>query len=130
MIMRHDLLSDVLSAIKNGDRVGKNETITPSSKLVKNVLLILQKYNYIGDFEYIDDKRGGKFKIQLLGKVNDCKAIRPRSYIKVDQYEKFEKRFLPAAGMGFIIVSTSKGLMLHSEAKEKGMGGTLIAFVY
>lgn len=128
--MRHDLLSDVLSAIKNGDKVGKSETITPSSKLVKNVLLILQKYNYIGDFEYLDDNRGGKFKIQLLGKVNDCKAIRPRSFIKAEDYEKFEKRFLPAAGMGFIIVSTSRGLMLHSEAKEKEIGGTLIAFVY
>jgi len=128
--MRHDLLSDVLSAIKNGDKVGKRETITPSSKFVKNVLLILQKHNYIGDFEYIDDRRGGKFKIQLLGKVNDCKAIRPRYYIKMEDYEKFEKRFLPAAGMGFIIVSTSKGLMLHSEAEKKGMGGTLIAFIY
>jgi small subunit ribosomal protein S8 len=128
--MRHDLLSDVLSAIKNGDKVGKSETVTPSSKLVKNVLLILQKHNYIGDFEHMDDNRGGKFKIQLLGKVNDCKAIRPRFYIKAEDYEKFEKRLLPAAGMGFIIVSTSKGMMLHSEAKEKGIGGTLIAFVY
>jgi len=128
--MRHDILSDVLSAIKNGDRVGKRETITNASKLVKNVLLILQKHNYIGDFEYIDDKRGGKFKIQLLGKVNNCNAIRPRFYIKADQYEKFEKRFLPAAGFGFIIVSTSKGLMIHSEAKEKEIGGTLLGFVY
>jgi small subunit ribosomal protein S8 len=128
--MRHDLLSDVLSAIKNGDRVGKKETITSASKLIKNVLLILQEHNYIGDFEYIDDKRGGKFKIQLLGKVNNCNAIRPRFYVKADQYEKFEKRFLPAAGMGFIIVSTSKGLMIHSEAKEKGIGGTLLGFVY
>jgi len=128
--MRHDLLSDVLSAIKNGDRVGKKETITSASKLIKNVLLILQEHNYIGDFEYIDDKRGGKFKIQLLGKVNNCNAIRPRFYVKADQYEKFEKRFLPAAGMGFIIVSTSKGLVIHSEAKEKGIGGTLLGFVY
>ena len=128
--MRHDILSDVLSAIKNGDRAGKKETITSASKLIKNVLLILQKHNYIGDFEYIDDKRGGKFRIQLLGKVNNCNSIRPRFYIKADQYEKFEKRFLPAAGFGFIIVSTSKGLMIHSEAKEKEIGGTLLGFVY
>jgi small subunit ribosomal protein S8 len=128
--MKHDLLSDVLSAIKNGDKVGKSETITPSSKLVKNVLLILQKHNYIGDFELIEDMRGGKFKIQLLGKVNNCKAIRPRYFIKSDDYEKFEKRFLPAAGMGLIIVSTSQGMMIHPEAKKKGIGGALIAFVY
>ena len=128
--MKYDLLSDVLSAIKNGDNAGKSFTIVPASNLVKNVLLILQKHKYIGDFEYIDDNRGGKFKIQLIGKVNDCRAIRPRFYAKVEDYVKFEKRFLPAAGLGFIIVSTSKGLMLHSDAKENNLGGTLLAFIY
>ena len=128
--MKYDLLSDALSAIKNGDNAGKSFTIVPASKLVKNVLLILQKHKYIGDFEYIDDNKGGMFKIQLIGKVNDCRAIRPRFYSKVEDYEKFEKRFLPAAGLGFIIVSTSKGLMLHSEAKENNLGGTLLAFIY
>jgi len=128
--MKQDLLSDVLTAIKNGDNAGKEYTITPSSKLVKRVLFILQKHKYIGDFEYVDDNRGGKFKIQLIGKVNDCKAIKPRYYVAVDDYERFEKRFLPASGMGFMIVSTSKGLMIHSEAKEKGIGGTLLGYVY
>ena len=128
--MKHDLLSNVLSAIKNGDRYGKRETVTSYSVLVKNVLLILQKNNYIGDFEYVDDKRGGKIKIQLLGKVNNCNAIRPRYYITKDKYEKYEKRFLPAVGMGFIIISTSKGLLTHAEAKEKGLGGTLLCYVY
>jgi len=128
--MRHDLLSDVLSAIKNGDKYGKRETITSFSKLVKNVLLILQKHNYIGDFEYIDDKRGGKIRIQLLGKINDCNSIRPRFYIKKDEYEKWEKRFLPAAGLGFLIVSTPQGILTHDVAKKKGTGGTLLAFVY
>ncbi len=128
--MRHDLLSDVLSAIKNGEKTGKRETITPFSKLVKDVLLILQKHNYIGEFEYIDDKRGGKFRIQLLGKINDCNSIRPRFYVKKDEYEKWEKRFLPAAGLGFLIVSTSQGIMTHDVAKKKGIGGTLLAYVY
>lgn len=128
--MKHDLLSNVLSAIKNGDRYGKRETVTSYSMLVKNVLLILQKNNYIGDFECVDDKRGGKIKIQLLGKINNCNAIRPRFYIRKNDYEKYEKRFLPAVGMGFIIISTSKGLLTHTEAKEKGLGGTLLCYVY
>ncbi|MFH0928774.1 MAG: 30S ribosomal protein S8 [Candidatus Aenigmatarchaeota archaeon] len=128
--MKFDLLSDVMSAIKNGDKAGKSKTIMPSSKLVKEVLLILQKHKYIGDFEYIDDNYGGRFQIQLIGKINDCNAIRPRYYAKVEDYEKFEKRFLPAAGMGFIIVSTSKGMMIHSDAKEKNLGGTLLGYIY
>lgn len=128
--MRHDLLSDVLSAIKNGDNYGKKETITPSSKLIKEILLILQKNKFIGDFEYIDDGRGGKIKIQLLGKVNKCGSIRPRFSVKRDEHEKWEKRFLPASGFGFLIVSTSKGVMTHIEAKEKGLGGKLLAYCY
>ena len=128
--MRHDLISDVLSSIKNGDKNGKKEIITPSSKLVKNVLLILQKNGYIGDFEYIDDKKGGKFRIQLLGKINDCNSIRPRFSVRNEEYEKYEKRFLPASGMGLIIISTSKGLLTHDKAKEKSLGGILIGYVY
>lgn len=128
--MRHDLLSDVLSAIKNGDKAGKRETVTPFSKLVKNVLLILQKHNYIGDFEYIDDKRGGKVRIQLLGKINECNSIKPRFFVNKNEYEKYEKRFLPAIGLGFLIVSTSQGVIIHDVAKEKGLGGTLLAYVY
>ena len=128
--MKHDLISDVLSSIKNGDKYGKKYVVTPSSSIVKNVLLILQSHNYIGDFEFIDDKKGGKFKIQLLGKINDCNSIRPRFSVRNEEYEKYEKRFLPASGMGLIIISTSKGLLTHDKAKEKSLGGILIGYVY
>ena len=128
--MKHDLISDVLSSIKNGDKYGKKYVVTPSSRVVKNVLLILQSHNYIGDFEFIDDKKGGKFKIQLLGKVNDCNSIRPRYYVRKDEYEKYEKRLLPAVGFGFLIVSTTKGVMIHSDAKEKKLGGVLLGYIY
>lgn len=128
--MRHDLISDVLSSIKNGDQYGINECVTQSSQLVKSILLILQKHGYIGDFEFVDDKRGGKFKIQLLGKVNNCNSVRPRVYVRKDGYEKYEKRFLPAIGFGFMMVSTTKGVMTHNDAKEKGLGGVLLGYVY
>jgi small subunit ribosomal protein S8 len=128
--MKHDLLSDVLSAIKNGDMMGKGGALVPFSRTIKDILLILQKHGYIGEFEFVDDKKGGKFKIILLGKVNDCNAIRPRFFVRKDGYERFEKRYLPAIGMGFLIVSTNQGVMIHSEAREKGLGGNLLAFIY
>jgi small subunit ribosomal protein S8 len=128
--MRHDLLSDVLSAIKSGDTVGKTETITPASKLIKDVLLIMQKHNFVGNFEHIEDKKGGKFRVQLIGNVNNCRSIRPRFAAKVDEFEKYERRFLPSVGVGLIVVSTAKGIMTHLEAKEKKLGGRLLAYVY
>ena len=128
--MRHDLLSDVLSSIKNGDHVGKKEIVVPSSKLAKEVLIIMQKQNYIGNFEYIDDGKGGKFKIILLGNINNCGTIRPRYSVSADGYGKYKRRYLPASGFGLLIVTTSKGIMVHREAEKQNIGGKLIAFVY
>ena len=57
-------------------------------------------------------------------------AIKPRFAVKATEYEKFEKRYLPAKGFGILIVSTVKGLMTHYEAKQQGLGGRLIAYCY
>jgi len=128
--MRHDTLADVLSAIKNGERVGKTDCVAPASKLVKEVLKVMQKEGYIGVFEFIDDGRSGKFKIELKKKVNDCNVIKPRYAVGKDEFEKYEKRYLPARGFGILLVSTTKGVMKHQEAKEKNVGGKLLAYVY
>jgi len=128
--MRHDTLSDVMSAIKNADDTGKDNVITSASSLVKDVLLVLQKHNYIGDFEMIDDRRGSKFKIILLGKINSCGSIRPRFSFTKDQKTKWERRFLPASDVGMIIVTTSHGVMRLKEAIDKQLGGKLLSYVY
>ncbi|MBU5688420.1 MAG: 30S ribosomal protein S8 [Candidatus Aenigmarchaeota archaeon] len=130
MSMRHDTISDVLSIIKNAEMVGKKECITPASNLVKQMLFIMQKEGYIGKFEFIDDGRSGKFKIELKNRINNCNSIRPRYATKYTEFEKWEKRYLPARDFGIIILSTDKGLMTHKEAKEKKVGGRLIAYVY
>ena len=85
---------------------------------------------YIGEFEFIDDGRSGKFKIQLLGRINRCGAIRPRFPVKVDEIEQWEKKFLPSRDVGVLVVSTPSGILSHREAKEKRIGGRLLAFVY
>ncbi len=128
--MRHDTLADVLSTIKNGERVGKKECITPASNLVKEVLKVMQKEGYIGIFEFIDDGRSGKFKIELKNRVNDCNVIKPRYSVKVDDFEKWEKRFLPAKGFGILILTTTKGVMSHEQAKKQHLGGKLLGYVF
>lgn len=130
MPMRHDTISDVLSIIKNAERVGKKECVTPASNLAKEMLLIMQREGYIGKFEFIDDGRSGKFKIELKNKINNCNSIRPRYSVSYRDFEKWEKRYLPAKDFGIIILTTDRGLMTHKEAKEKKVGGKLIAYVY
>ena len=129
--MNFDNLSNVFSIIKNAEKVGKNECIVKpaNSKIIKDVLKIIQKEGYIGDFESTDDGRGGYFKIKLLGKINDCKSIRPRLSVKKDNFVKFEKRHLPAVGFGTLIISTSEGIKAHKEVKEN-IGGVLLGYIY
>ena len=126
-----DPLANALSTIMNNEVRGKKEClIYPASKLVINVLKTMQKEGYIGNIEYIEDGRGGKLKVKLLGRINRCGVIKPRFPVKKDEFEKWEERFLPARDIGILIVSTSKGVMTHIEAKRQGIGGVLLAYVY
>ena len=129
--MRHDLLSDALSQIKNAENSAKSDVVLrPTSKMIRSVLKIMHDKGYLGEIEYIDDGKGGKIKLELLGKINNTGAVRPRFKVGVVDFEKFEKRYLPARGFGFLMVSTSKGIMTHLECRKKNVGGVLLAFVY
>ena len=128
--MLHDPLADVLSTIKNAERVGKNECVTRTSKVIKAVLKTMQEKSYMGTFEFVDDGKSGKFKIELKNKIIDCNVVKPRFSVKVEDFEKWEKRFLPARNVGILILSTSKGIIDHKKAKELNIGGKLLAFVY
>jgi len=126
-----DTLSNGLTAIMNNELRNKRDcVISPASKLLGRVLRVLQLNGYIGEFEFIDDGRAGKFKIQLLGRVNKCGAIKPRYSVGADGFEEWEKTFLPAREVGIIVVSTPSGVMSHKEAKQKNVGGRLLAYVY
>lgn len=129
--MLMDPLSDALSNIKNCESVGKKSCIVkPASKLIGKVLRVMQEHGYIGEFEFIDDGKSGKFRVDLLGRINDCGVIKPRHSVKRDEFEKWERRKLPAEGFGILILSTSSGIMSHEDAKQKGIGGKLLAYVY
>jgi len=129
--MLNDTLADALSAIKNAEMVGKFEVVVkPSSKLIANVLKIMKDYEYIEEFEFIDDGKSGKFIVKLKGRINKCGVIKPRFSVKVREFEKWESRYLPARNLGILILTTSKGVLSHHEAKKLGIGGELLAYVY
>lgn len=129
--MLNDTLANALSIILNKEKTGKKEcAIRPSSKIMKTVLKIMNEKNYIGSFEETVTQKGNLITVNLLGNINKCGAIKPRYSVKKDEYEKFEKRYLPAKDFGVIIISTPKGIMSHSEAKKKGIGGKLLAYCY
>jgi small subunit ribosomal protein S8 len=129
--MQQDPLSDAMTVIKSSEMVGHAEcTIHPSSKLIGHVLKVMQEYGYIGNFEYVEDGRAGKFRVTLIGNINKCGAIRPRFATRKNEMDKYESRYLPAQDFGVLILTTTKGVLSHRQAKEEGVGGKLLAYVY
>ncbi|MBS3152334.1 30S ribosomal protein S8 [Candidatus Woesearchaeota archaeon] len=127
----NDPLANCLSNILNCEKKGKNECIVrPSSKVLLSILEIFKENKYIGSYEIIDKGAGGVVKINLIGNINSCGVVKPRFSFTKKNYELFEKRYLPAKGFGFFIVTTSNGIMEHKKALSKGIGGKLIAYCY
>ena len=128
--MMHNPIADVMTVLRNAERVGKKEcVINYTSGVVKNIIEIFKQNGYILDYKFIENSTGGKIEIQLNGMINDCKPIIPRHSVKKDDYMKFEKRYLPASNVGVMVISTSEGVKSHKETKGK-LGGSLIAYVY
>jgi len=126
-----NVLSNLFTTIYNNESRRKREcVIVPASKFASEVLRVMQKHRYIGEFDQVDDGRADKFQVQLLAKINKCGIITPRFSVKKDAYFGWERQFLPAYSMGILLVSTSKGIMSHHEAVSEGLGGVLVGYVY
>ncbi len=129
--MLHDPLADAMSLIKNAERSGKRFcTVTPGSKLISGVLTVMQSYGYIGSFERLEETYQASFRVALNGNINDCGVIRPRYNVGKRDLEKFENRFLPAQDFGVLIMTTTAGVVSNATAKETGVGGKLLAYIY
>jgi len=84
-----DPLADALINLKNHENAAKKECIIrPASKLLGEILRVMQEKNYIGTYEFIDDGRDGIYKVNLLGKINECKIVKPRYAVKKNEFEK------------------------------------------
>ena len=104
--------------------------IRPSSKVVIKFLRVMQKHGYIDEFEVIDDHRAGKIVVQLNGRLNKCGVISPRYDMKLTEMEKWVNKLLPSRQFGFIVLTTSYGIMDHEEARRKHTGGKILGYFY
>jgi small subunit ribosomal protein S15Ae len=70
---------------------------------------------YIGEFEIVDDHRSGKVVIELIGRINKCGVISPRFDLQLSQIEQWTNNLLPSRQFGYIVMTTSLGIMDHEE---------------
>ena len=130
-MVRVSVLNDALKSMYNAEKRGKRQVkIRPSSKVIIKFLLVMQKLGYIGEFEYVDDHRSGKIVVELNGRLNKCGVISPRFDVGVKDIEPWTARLLPSRQFGYIVLTTSAGIMDHEEARRKNVGGKVLGFFY
>ena len=106
--MQLDPLNDALVKIFNAEQAGKfTVELDPASKLLGNVLNIMQTSGYVGSVDRVENGRGDTYVVELRGTIN-----------------------LPARDFGLLILTTNSGVMHHYDAKDARIGGKLLAYVY
>jgi len=110
----------------NGDFVSSNFSFEDKEKIkIKPLKMVL---NDEKDFEkireYFTDQQNSLISLNHA-LVNDGIFLEIK-----DNYSLWERRFLPAVGIGILIVSTPNGVMTHNEAEKSNIGGRILGYVY
>ena len=126
-----NVLADCLKSIINAEKRGKRQVlIRPSSKVVLRFLRLMQKHGYIGEFEVVDDHRSNKILVDLNGRLNKCGVISPRFDISLVDLEQVTTNLLPSRQFGYVVLTTTYGILDHEEARKRHTGGKLLGFFY
>ena len=125
--MSQDIVADGLNQIMNAKRVEKNElVISRYSKVLISLFEMMKEKEHI-DFEVDEEKKIVRVKVL---KLNECRAVKPRYYVGVDDIDKYLRRFLPSRNFGTLVISTNKGMLSHKNAVKENLGGSVIAYFY
>ena len=131
--MVQDKIADMLTRIRNANQL-KYDTVTViGTKMTLGIAEILKKEGYIAEYTYEKNIKGDKLTITLkYGErrervITGLKRI-SKSGLRV--YAKAQEIPHVLNGLGIAIISTSKGLMTDKEARNAGLGGEVLAYIW
>lgn len=129
---RTDLIADVFTTIRNAIIVKKETVDVPSSNSIKSIVDILKSEGYIENFKLLEDKKQGLVRIYLkyIAHKPAIRNIKRISTPGLRVYVKGKKVPSVLRGRGLAIVSTSKGIVTDKKAKELGVGGEIIGYIW
>ncbi len=130
MMVYMDILADAINIIKVHETAGLDSCTVSDTKLVKAVIDIMARSGYIAKFQEFKEDKRHKLRITLAKRINDMGIIKPRFAVRLDEFQKYETRYIPSKDFGILILTTPEGIMTNVEAKQKHIGGRLLAYVY
>jgi small subunit ribosomal protein S8 len=128
-----DPIADFLTRIRNGNMVMHAKIEAPSSKIKVAIAEILLDEGYIKNFEVVEDGKQGIIRVYLKYGAKKEKVIsgikrisKPglRVYVQKDEVPKV------LGGLGTAIISTSQGVMTDKKARQAGLGGEVICYIW
>ena len=133
MAVINDPIADMLTRIRNG-LIARHDSVTmPASNMKKAIAKILLDEGYIKSVDYIDDGIQGQIKLTLKymqGKESVIKGLKRISKPGLRVYARNNEIPKVLGGLGIAIVSTSKGVMTDKEARNAGVGGEVLAYIW
>lgn len=128
-----DPIADMLTRIRNANTIKHEKVDVPNSKIKKSIAQILVEEGYIKDFEVIEDGTRSTIRISLKYGANKTKVITGLKRISKPGLKVYAaKDEVPKVlgGLGIAILSTSSGIMTDKAARNQGIGGEVLAYIW
>ena len=128
-----DPIADMLTRIRNALVARHDSVVIPASNIKKAIAKILLDEGYIKAVDFIDDGLQGQIKITLkyaAGKESVIKGLKRISKPGLRVYARQEELPKVLGGLGIAIISTSKGVMSDKDARNAGIGGEVLAYIW
>jgi len=128
-----DRIADMLTRIRNANQMKYENVEVLGSKMTLGIAEILKREGYIEDFKYTKDTKGDKLLLTLKygeKKERVIQGLKRVSKSGLRVYAKTNEIPRVLNGLGIAIISTSKGLMTDKEAREAGLGGEVLAYIW
>ena len=129
-----DPIADMLTRIRNAIKARFDDVVMPSSKVKAQIAKLMLEEGYINGYEVVDGENSGDIlKISLRYNNNKTGVIAGLKRVSKPSLRVYcEKEKIPAimGGLGTVVISTSKGVMSGKSAKELGIGGELLCYIW
>lgn len=128
-----DPIADLLTRIRNANAAYHDTVEVSASKLKEEIVKVLQREGYVKSYQRIDDGKQGILKINLKYAGKKDKVLTNLKRVSKPGLRIYAKRGnVPKVigGLGIAILTTSKGILTDKQARELGVGGEVLCYVW